>query len=137
MIVDAGVLYSAADRRDADHHGAATTLESWEGELVASPFTAAEADHLILSRLGVDAEIKFVRSLASDFNVPTIDARGLRAVAELCQKYRDLEIGLADASIVILARQFRTQCLASFDERHFRAVRPLSGGTFRLFPADK
>ena len=137
MIVDAGVLYSAASSRDTDHEAAAATLESWEGELVTSAFTAAEANHLILSRLGVGAEIEFVTSLASDFTVPTLDGRGLRVAAEVCQSYRDLEIGLADASIVVLARQFRTRCLATFDERHFRLVEPLSGGSFELLPANR
>jgi hypothetical protein len=33
------------------------TLEEWPGELVVSAFTATEADHLVLSRLGVDAEL--------------------------------------------------------------------------------
>ena len=130
------MLYSAADRREPDHVAAAATLESWEGELVASPFTTAEADHLILSRLGVDAEVQFISSLASDFTVPTIDRRGLREAAELCQQYRDLKIGLADALIVVFARQFRTHWLATFDERHFRSIPPVGGGAFQLLPAD-
>jgi predicted nucleic acid-binding protein len=137
LIVDAGVLYSAADARDPDHRRAAETLERWQGELVAPAFTIAEADHLILTRLGVDVELQFLESLATEFTVAVPDAEGLRAAAEVCKRYRDLELGLADASIVVLAARFRTRHLASFDEPHFRAVSPLNGGTFELLPADR
>jgi predicted nucleic acid-binding protein len=112
------------------------TLDSWRGDLVVSPFTATEADHLILSRLGVDAEIEFVKSLTSGLTVPSIDVRGLQSAAELCRRYRDLELGLADASMVVVANRLGTRCLATFDERHFRVVAPLDGGSFRLLPAD-
>jgi predicted nucleic acid-binding protein len=43
---------------------------------------------------------------------------------------------LADLSIVVLAHRFRTTRIATFDERHFRALRPLDGGSFTLLPAD-
>lgn len=52
-------------------------------------------------------------------------------------KYRDLGIGLADASIVVLAERYGTRDILTLDERHFRAIRPLSGEpSFRIFPAD-
>lgn len=130
------MLYSAADAADPDHDQAASTLLSWDGELVTSPLTIAEADHLILSRLGVDAEIAFAKSLAGAFTVPALDARGLEAAAEVCERYRDLALGLADASIVVLAARYATRSLATFDQRHFRAVTPLTGGAFELLPAD-
>jgi predicted nucleic acid-binding protein len=103
---------------------------------VSSAFTVAEADHLILSRLHVGAQVEFVKSLATGFAVPTLDTRGLLQAAELCEQYRDLELGLADASIVVLAARLSTRQLATFDERHFRAVGPLTGGAFELLPAD-
>lgn len=117
---------------------AAQTLRGWDGELVSSAFTAAEADHLILTRLGVAAELSFIDSLASGFVVPTLDAHGLREARGLCSRYSEQELGLADASIVVLAARFSTRHLATFDERHFRSVRPLDDddGAFTLLPAD-
>lgn len=129
------MLYAAADARDPDHAAAARTLQDWDGELVTSAFTAAEADHLILSRLGVDVELAYLGTLADQFTVPTLDAGGLRSAREVCARYRDLQLGLADASIVVLAHAWSTRALATFDERHFRAVLSLSGGAFDLFPA--
>jgi predicted nucleic acid-binding protein len=54
---------------------------------------------------------------------------------ELDRRYADLDLGLADLSIAVLARKLATRRILTF-ERHFRAVRPLQGGAFTLLPAD-
>ena len=46
-------------------------------------------------------------------------------------------IGLADAMNVVLAREFRTDVIATLDRRHFRMLRPLTKhDAFRLLPDD-
>ena len=46
-------------------------------------------------------------------------------------------IGLADAMNAVLAREFRTDVIATFDHRHFRVIRPLTRhSAFRLLPVD-
>jgi predicted nucleic acid-binding protein len=51
-------------------------------------------------------------------------------------RYADLQIGLADASVVVLANRHRTLDLLCTDERHFRALRGSGGKRFRLLPFD-
>jgi hypothetical protein len=44
---------------------------------------------------------------------------------------------MTDASLVALAARVDTTRVATFDERHFRAVHPLSGGdAFVVLPVD-
>jgi uncharacterized protein len=57
-------------------------------------------------------------------------------IAELDSRYADLELGLADCALVVLAGRYRTTRIVSFDERHLRAVEPLQGGAFTILPAD-
>jgi uncharacterized protein len=97
-------------------------------------FVAAEADYLILSRLGVDTEISFVQDLASAYRVDSLDPSGMQRAVEVCRRYRDLELGLADASIVVLADNWNTPFVATLDQRHFRAVTALDGRAFELVP---
>ena len=59
------------------------------------------------------------------------------AALALARRHRDLAIGLADASLIVLAQRFRTRRLVTFDEPAFRNVSPLQGGTFTLLPADR
>jgi predicted nucleic acid-binding protein len=89
---------------------------------------------LILTRLGVNAELRFLDDLVGAYLVDTLDAEGIAAARDVCRRYRDLELGLADASIVVLARRWHTRALATFDEPHFRPISPLQGGSFELLP---
>ena len=54
---------------------------------------------------------------------------------ELVERYRELRLGLADASIAIIAARARTTRILTLEERHFRSVRPLWGKAFDLLPA--
>jgi predicted nucleic acid-binding protein len=50
------------------------------------------------------------------------------------ERYGDHEVGVADASIVVLAARYRTRHVATLDRRHFDVRRPLDGGRFRIVP---
>ena len=51
-------------------------------------------------------------------------------------RFDDLQIGLADASIVVLAERYQVWDILTLDERHFRTVTTAKGRPFRLLPAD-
>jgi predicted nucleic acid-binding protein len=138
LIVDAGPLYGHADARDPDHQAVAEVLDGERGPLVVSSFAAAEADYMILERLGLDAELAFLTDLASgSFQVECLTMSELGTARDVAKGHRDLRVGLADASLVVLAARFATRRILTFDERHFRALAPLEGGRFALLPADR
>ena len=41
-----------------------------------------------------------------------------------------------DLSVAVVAQKLGTRRILTFDERHFRVVRPLQGGVFELLPSD-
>jgi hypothetical protein len=55
---------------------------------------------------------------------------------DLVPRYDTLGIGLADASIVVLAERYDVRDVLTLDERHFRVLRDARGRPFRLLPAD-
>lgn len=137
LIVDAGALYSQADRNDPSHEAVAGLLRAERGPLVTSQVAAAEADYLILTRLGVDVELAFLDDLAAGtFVADGLTTEDLATARDVARRHRDLELGLADASLVVLAHRHRTRRLVTLDERCFRAVSPLQGGAFELLPRD-
>jgi predicted nucleic acid-binding protein len=50
--------------------------------------------------------------------------------------YGEFDLGITDASLVVLAARYETRDVLTFDERHFRKVTPIQGGSFRLLPLD-
>jgi predicted nucleic acid-binding protein len=138
LLLDAGPLYAQADRADPHHFEVAKILKAESGPLIASAFAVAEADYLILTRLGVRVELAFLEDLAAGtFQVECLTRGELRTAAALTRRYRDLELGLADASLVVLAQRLNTRRLVTFDDRAFRTVSPLQGGAFELLPSDR
>jgi len=137
LVVDAGALYAQADADEPRHAAVAAVLRAERGAIVTSELAVAEADYLILNRLGVQVELAFVEDLAvGTFQIECLSCADLEKASEIIERYRDLRLGLADASLVVLAGRHRTTRIVTFDERAFRTVTPLAGGSFTVLPAD-
>lgn len=120
------------------HAQAASVVESLSGPIVVSPFVVAELGYLVATRLGVDAELAVGRELASGaYAFPSIGAADLAACFDVVGRYRDQEIGITDASLVVLADRYETHTVLTLDRRHFGVLRPLRGSNFTLLPAFK
>lgn len=137
LLVDAGPLIAAADRRDPLRETVQRFLVSEPGPLVVPAPVTAEVDYLIGRRLGAGPRHAFMEDLAAArFSVACLEDSDYAAVVRLNRQYADLRLGLADLSLVALAGRLNTTRLLTFDEGHFRAVKPLQGGTFTVLPAD-
>jgi predicted nucleic acid-binding protein len=137
LIIDAAPLVALADRRDPQRERVEAALRAEAGELVVPAPVTAEIDYLLGCRLGRTARLAFLEDLsAARFTVAGLDATDHAVVCDLERRYADLDAGLADLSAVVVAERYGTRRLLTFDERHFRALRPLSGGHFVLLPVD-
>jgi predicted nucleic acid-binding protein len=121
------------------HHSPVRKGIAQAGHLIVSPCVLTELDYLIATRQGSPAAAAVVRYVAGRvaagrWEVPGIGPLLLAAHAVM-EDYPDA--GLADAMNVVLAREFRTDVIATLDHRHFRVIRPLTPhSAFRLLPDD-
>jgi hypothetical protein len=137
LILDAAPLVALADAKETQLEALLRIRDEEKGRLVLPAAVAAEVDYLLGARFGEAARRAFLSDLAARrYDVACLEADDYRVVAELDVRYSDLGLGLADCSIAVLAERYETRRLLSFDERHFRAVAPLQGGSFELLPAD-
>ena len=137
MILDTSALLSAlfSDQR---HHTECAEVLTAAGSRVLSPFVLAEVDYLILRSAGVGAETALLDEVGRGaYELAHFSEQDVAAASEVVGRYADLGIGLADASLVVLAAQRRTRDIFTLDERHFRALRAADGKAFRLLPADR
>lgn len=137
IVIDTSVIYALLDANDQRHRVARDWYRGTDDDLVTTPLVLAEADHLASTRGGSRA----VRAMRADIRAGAyvVDWWPTAAVeaAEVADRYADLGLGLTDASLVVLAAHVGTLDIATFDERHLRAVVPLTGGAaFRLLPLD-
>ena len=93
-----------------------------------------EVVYLLQTRLGVEAEVRFLADLAEgNLIAEPVHPRDWIRIAELVAKYRDLPLGTVDASVVAAAERLQVRDVATLDRRHFNVVRPATG-PFTLWP---
>jgi len=135
IIADTSGLLAFFNRTEPSHAAVRERIESAPEPLVVSPYVVAELDYLVATRIGVDAELAVLAELASGaYELADFGPDDLATARSVVERYRDQQIGVADASIVVLADRWRSRDILTLDHRHFGVVRPLTGGRFKLLP---
>ncbi len=137
IVIDTSVVLAFMDRRDTNHDAAERWMDANDEELVTTPLVVAELDHLVLRHGGPGA----ARALRNDLDASAYEVEwwpsAIHETIAVATRHESMNLGLADASLVALAGRLRTTSIATFDERHFRVLRPASGAeSFTLLPAD-
>ncbi len=107
----------------------------YPGSLLVPVLVTTEVAHLVGSRLGANAEVRFLGDLAAgELVVEGVMAGDWLRIAELVSRYRDLPLGTVDASVIAAAERLGITEIATLDRRHFSIVRPAHTDTFQLLP---
>ncbi|WP_345499053.1 type II toxin-antitoxin system VapC family toxin [Nocardia callitridis] len=134
-MVDAGPLYAYVDADDAHHAECLHLLQTHRGPLVVPTLVITEAAYLIASRLGPEAEVRFLGDFAEGlFTVEPVHPADWLRIAELVAKYRDFPLGTADASVIAVAERRGLTTVATTDRRHFSAIVPNHAPSLTLLP---
>jgi len=137
ILLDTSGLLAALDASQRQHAAAVAALRAADPPWALSPFVLAELDHLLATRVGQAAERALLDEVGRGvYRLETFDAAEVAAAERVIGRHAALEIGVADASIVVLAERYRVRDLLTLDERHFRTLRGPGGRPFRLLPAD-
>ncbi len=138
ILVDTSGLLAALFE-DQNHHAAcAEALIHAEPPLILSPFVLAETDSLIQKYAGMKAELLFLEEVGRGaYELAPFDRGDVKEAEIIINKYKKLNIDLADASIVVLAARYNCRDVLTLDQRHFRSLRLPSRHHFRILPADR
>lgn len=137
IVLDTSVALAFMDRRDEDHERVRDWIAATEEELSTTPLIVAELDHLACRQGGAAAARALREDLSRGAYLIEWWSTTIHEAIAVAKRYESMELGLADASLVVLAARLQTIEIATLDERHFRALKPLAGGdAFRLLPAD-
>lgn len=135
IICDTSGLVAYFDASDSHHARAKAIVAADPGPFIVSPYVMAELDYLMATRRGVVAELAVLDELGGGaWELATFEAEDVRAASQVIERYRDLDVGLTDASLVVLAARYRTQRVLTLDHRHFGVLRTARGKAFTLLP---
>jgi len=136
ILLDTSGLLAAVDSSQRFHASAAEALRASSPPLLLSPFVLAELDYLVATRVGAAAERALLDEVSRGaYQLEAFTAEDVSEASRIIDRYADQSIGLADASIVVLAARYGIVDVLTLDERHFRILRGPGERPFRLMPA--
>lgn len=135
LLLDTGPLLAALDAADPDHARCARLLTDATEDLVVPALVLAELDYWCSRRLPGEAWLVFLEDVIDGvYRVEPPTPGDLERCRELQGSYRDLSLGVVDASIVALAERLGETKVATLDRRHFGVVRPRHVKALQIVP---
>jgi uncharacterized protein len=113
-VIDSGPLIALFDKDDKYHKNALEFIKEFKGELISNHAVITEASHLL--DFSVRVQVDFLRwVLNGGITIADILAEDLLRIIELTEKYSDLPMDFADASLVVLCERMNIRDVASID----------------------
>jgi len=124
IIADTGFWYALLNEDDHFHRKAVTALNQLDSPLCCTWPVITETSYLLQSRIGKKQACAFLAAYdAGLYQIYDLTAVHMQRIVILMEKYADLPMDLADASLVILAEEFGHGRILSTDQRDFKTYR--------------
>ncbi|MGR9053937.1 MAG: type II toxin-antitoxin system VapC family toxin [Gammaproteobacteria bacterium] len=132
IIADTGYWYALLNEDDHFHHLAVDFLQNLDSQLISTWPVITETSYLLQTRLGQMQVCEFLDAHSQGlYRIYDLSAGQVQRMVVLMQKYADLPMDLADASLVILAEELGHGRILSTDQRDFNAYRWKNRKPFR------
>jgi predicted nucleic acid-binding protein len=135
LVLDTGPILALLDAGDPDHERCVSMIETVDEDLVVPAPVLVEADYWTLKLLGNDAWESFLEDLSlGAYRLDHLNEDDVRRAADLEREYSQLDLGLVDASVIVLSERLGESKVATLDRRDFSVVRPRHCERLELLP---
>lgn len=133
VLLDTGPLVALLNRSERSHERCAEFLKGFDGLLVTTEPVLTEAMYLLQAAKGGQAAcLSFI--LAGGATLVPASLKSLERCLELIEKYSDVPMDFADASLVVLAEDLGIKDVFTLDNRGFSTYRLPGKGKFVIHP---
>lgn len=134
LIVDTSAVLALLDANDLAHR-ACVAVASEDHQLIVPSLALVEIDYWCRKNDAGQAFAAFVSDIRSGaYELEGLSTGDLQRALELGEQYRDLDLGLVDASVVALAERLHITHVLTLDRRDFSVVRPRHCAALTLLP---
>jgi len=117
-LIDAGPIIALFNKNDKYHKVIKKFLRDYQGKLITSWPVITEASHMLDFNVQVQIDLfKWIRLgglLIEEVNINDIDR-----IIELSEKYSDIPMDLADASLVVLSEKLKIKEIITIDSDYY------------------
>lgn len=133
VLLDTGPLVALLDRSERSHTKCATFFKALEGNIFTTEPVITEAIYLLGPSVKAQRTcIEFI--IKSGMTVVPQSAESLSRAIILMEKYQDIPMDFADATLVVLAEESDIYDIFTLDKRGFNTYRISGRKAFNVFP---
>jgi len=115
-------------RNDTHHARAVAWFKGHRGALLTTQAVVTEAWHLVSE----PARLPLVRFVAAACEVRGFGVDGEARVVAILERYADIHMDYADATLIVLGETQKIAAVATIDEGNFSAYRSANGKPLKL-----
>lgn len=128
VLLDTGPLVALFRRNDTHHLRAVAWFKAHRGALLTTQAVVTEAWHLVSE----SARLSMVRYAMAACEIREFDAAGQARILTTLQRYADLPMDYADATLLVLAELEKAASVATLDVSDFSVYRLANGKALSL-----
>lgn len=114
ILIDAGPLIALFDKSDNYHAQAIAFLKNFKGTLFTTWPVITEASHLLAFSVNVQiALLEWINR--GGLHLIEIESSHINRITELSEKYKDVPMDLADATLIVAAENNNIKEIATID----------------------
>ncbi len=132
IVADTSFFVALGNQNDRYHQLAVQVLNTLNEPLVTTYPVITETCYLLSRWGGNNAQCSFLREVAQEaFEVFDLRSYHVTRMVELMEKYVDLPMDMADASLVVLAEHLGHGRILTLDQRDFNTYRWNNSNPFK------
>jgi predicted nucleic acid-binding protein len=133
LLLDTGAFVALVDRSERRHADCVAVLDQWRGAIVTTEAVLTETLYLLGPNWrSQEVGLEFV--LRGAFLLVPPSQASLKRVSVLMEKYRNVPMDYADATLVALGEELGTDWVFTLDRRGFSAYRLDQRKAFQVVP---
>ena len=133
LLLDTGAFVALVDLDEKLHDDCVAALEKWTGPIVTTEAVLTETLYLVGPQWKAQQVcLEFI--LRGAFQLVPSSHASLKRVAVLMEKYRNVPMDFADATLVVLGEELETDRIFTLDRRGFATYRMNRNRPFRIIP---
>ena len=133
LLLDTGAFVALVDRDEKAHAGCVAALENWTGPIVTTEAVLTETLYLVGPQWRAQKTcLEFI--LRGAFQLVPSSPASLKRVSALMEKYCNVPMDFADATLVVLGEELETDWVFTLDRRGFSTYRINRNRAFQIIP---
>lgn len=133
IILDTGPFVALLDRSERSHLACTAFFKEVNGRFVTTEPVLTEVVYLLGPSFAIQKPaLEFILKGGAEVVPQTLDS--LQRAMQLMEKYRDVPMDFADATLVALAEERKTSEIFTLDRRGFATYRIHSRKAFTIYP---